>query len=275
MKKSKFLNKSKLLWKSCKYELKENKKSFIVYSILRLSIVIILIRNIIIANYEASFTCVLALILMLVPSLVQASFRVDISEKLEIIIYLFIYAAEVLGEIHAFYEIFPFWDKILHIANGFIAAAIGYSLVKLFNNNKDMGVKMSPFFIFFVAFCFSMTVGIFWEFIECFVDFAFGSDTQKDTLVTYVNTIFTSPAGQNIVQKISGIQKTIIITNDSQVVINNGYLDVGLYDTMQDLFVNLLGALVFSVGGYINMKKGKKSIDHGLEITKSQKDKNV
>ena len=39
-----------------------------------------------------------------------------------------------------------------------------------------------------------------------------------------------------------------------------GYLDIGLLDTMKDLFVNFIGAVVFSIIGYFYVKsrgKGK------------------
>ena len=264
---------SKLFLESCKKELRENKRSFIVYVILRASIIVLMIRNIIAGRYETSFVCILALILMFIPSFVQASFHIDISEKLEIIIYLFIYAAEILGEIHAFYIIFPFWDNLLHVINGFVVAAIGYSLATLLNNSEKIEVKLSPFFLAFVAFCFSMTIGVIWEFIEWTIDFIFKTDMQKDTLVNYINTVFTDPTNHNNVQKIPDIASTIIQGKNEQIIIENGYLDIGLYDTMQDLFVNFIGALIFSISGYISIKKGKKSTNYGLKITKQNTDK--
>ena len=40
----------------------------------------------------------------------------------------------------------------------------------------------------------------------------------------------------------------------------DGYLDIGLYDTMEDLFVNFIGALTFSIIGYFSAKSGKNKI---------------
>lgn len=37
-----------------------------------------------------------------------------------------------------------------------------------------------------------------------------------------------------------------------------GYLDIGIHDTMKDLFVNLIGAVVFSIIGYFYVKKRGK-----------------
>ena len=79
-------------------------------------------------NYENVFLCVLTLMLLVIPSLVQVTFKVELPTVLEIIILIFIFAAEILGEISEFYLLFPFWDTVLHTINGFLAAAIGFSL---------------------------------------------------------------------------------------------------------------------------------------------------
>ena len=84
-------------------------------------------------NYENVFLCILTLILFLVPSFIQMNYHIKLPDTLEVIILLFIFAAEILGEIHAFYLEFPFWDTMLHTLNGFLAAAIGFSMVDILN----------------------------------------------------------------------------------------------------------------------------------------------
>ena len=95
---------------------------------------------------------------------------------------LFIFSAEILGEISSFYVLFPFWDTTLHTLNGFLAAAIGFSLVDLLNRSDRVKFDLSPLFLSITAFCFSMTIGVLWEFFEFAMDQFFALDMQKDTI---------------------------------------------------------------------------------------------
>ena len=115
-------------------------------------------------NYENVFLCIITLVLMVMPSIVQITFKVELPTTLEIIILVFIFAAEILGEISEFYLVFPFWDTVLHTLNGFLAAAIGLSLVDLLNRSERTVFNLSPLFTAIVALCFSMTLGVVWEF---------------------------------------------------------------------------------------------------------------
>jgi hypothetical protein len=94
-----------------------------------------------------------------------------------------------LGEINAFYVKIPVWDTILHTTNGFLMAAIGFALIDLFNRSDRFSIKMSPYFVAFFAFCFSMTVGVLWEFFEFSMDWFFRLDMQKDWIVPAINSV--------------------------------------------------------------------------------------
>ena len=118
--------------KALAMEIREHKSTFIVYSVLRLAVIAVGILQFFNGNYENVFLCILTLILLMVPSFIQLAFKVELPTTLEIIILLFIFAAEILGEIDDYYLLFPFWDTMLHTINGFLAAAIGFSLVTLF-----------------------------------------------------------------------------------------------------------------------------------------------
>ena len=152
-------------------ELREHRSSFIVYFTLRILVIATLVLQLLNRNYENVFLCALTLLLLVMPSLVQVTFKVELPTTLEIIILVFIFAAEILGEISEFYLVFPFWDTVLHTVNGFLAAAIGFSLVDLLNRSERTVFNLSPLFTAIVAFCFSMTIGVVWEFFE------FGMDT--------------------------------------------------------------------------------------------------
>ena len=231
-------------------ELREHKISFVVFSILRLLILFCMIRQFFLGNYEGFFLAILSLLLLFLPSIAQITFRIELPVGLEIILMIFVFAAEILGEINRFYIIIPFWDSILHTLNGFLAASVGFSLIVLLNKNKDVAFEASPAFIAIVAFCFSMTIGVLWEFFEFFMDQAFQLDMQKDTVVHTVSSILLNTTGANVPVRITGITDTAV--NGQQLGID-GYLDIGLIDTMKDLFVNFIGAAVFSLIGFFSL----------------------
>ena len=238
-------------------ELREHRSSFIVYFTLRALVIATMILQILNRNYENVFLCALTLLLLIMPSLMQITFRVELPTTLEIIILIFIFAAEILGEIREFYLIFPFWDTALHTLNGFLAAAIGFSLVDLLNRSERTVFNLSPLFTAIVAFCFSMTIGVVWEFFEFGMDQLAGFDMQKDTVIHAIRSVTLDPAGHNVPYEISGITETVV---NGQELGLGGYLDIGLIDTMQDLIVNFIGAFVFSVIGFFYVKnrgKGK------------------
>ena len=238
-------------------ELREHRSSFIVYFTLRVLVIATMILQILNRNYENVFLCALTLLLLIMPSLMQITFRVELPTTLEIIILIFIFAAEILGEIREFYLIFPFWDTALHTLNGFLAAAIGFSLVDLLNRSERTVFNLSPLFTAIVAFCFSMTIGVVWEFFEFGMDQLAGFDMQKDTVIHVIRSVTLDPAGHNVPYEISGITETVV---NGQELGLGGYLDIGLIDTMQDLIVNFIGAFVFSVIGFFYVKnrgKGK------------------
>lgn len=231
---------------------REHKALFAVYFLLRLSVVLILIAQILNNDWENAFYCVLALVLMLVPSFIETNWHIDIPDTLEIIVLLFIYAAEILGELRAYYINVPFWDTMLHTITGFLAAAVGFSLCDIFNRNDNIKFSLSPFFLAFVAFCFSMTVAVCWEFFEFSGDQLFGADMQKDTIIHTIHTVELDPTLSNRVVTIDGI--TEVYFQDGTSLGLGGYLDIGLIDTMKDLFVNFIGAVVFSFIGFFYTK---------------------
>ena len=232
-------------------EIKKHKKTFTLFVILRALVIAVMVAQIFNKNYENVFLCLLTLVLFMVPSFIQRNFHIEIPDTLEIIILLFIFAAEILGEISEYYIHFKHWDTMLHTLNGFLAAAIGFSMVDILNKNEKFKFMLSPFFLSVVAFCFSMTIGVLWEFYEFGVDLFLGFDTQKDTVLTSINSVLLNPDGINVPYMIKNI--TSVAVNGQELGIG-GYVDIGLYDTMMDLFVNFIGASVFSVIGYFYVK---------------------
>ena len=235
---------------------KENRKAFIVFSILRIMVILVMVRSFFRGEYESFYLCVLTILLLMIPAIVKLRFRIALPQTLEIIIYCFIFAAEILGEINSFYTLIPVWDTILHTINGFLAAAIGFSLVVLLNNEDNVAFHLSPLYLCLVAFCFSMTIGVLWEFSECFMDLFFHVDAQKDMIIHNINSVLLNPSGLNEVVRIKDIHDVTV--NGVSLGID-GYLDIGLLDTMSDLFVNFIGAVLFSVFGYHYTSRRKRN----------------
>lgn len=250
---------------------KENKATFIIFTILRILIVVIMVRSIFIGNYEGVFTCILTLLLLLIPSFLKGALRISIPPLFESIIYLFIFSANILGELAHFYAHIPIWDTMLHTLNGFLFAAVGYSTVDLLNRSSKK-IKLSPLYLTLVAFCVSMTIGVLWEFFECGMDLFFGTDMQKDFIVDTIRSTKLDPTNNQNVIVVKDIVNTTITTRSGEVtVIDGGYLDIGILDTMKDLFVNFIGAIVFCVFGFIYEKVGRKNktaamVVEGLKI---------
>ena len=238
---------------------RSNRKMFVFYSILRTMVFLTMIRSIVTGNYENVWICLLSLALFLLPGLLEDTLKIEIPPLFEGIIFGFIFAAEILGEIDHYYVRFPGWDTILHTMNGFLCAAIGFSMVYVLNRSRKE-ISLSPFYLTLVAFCFSMTIGVMWEFFECGMDMFFSMDMQKDFIVRSFSSVTLDPANSGTRVLVKDIIDTVIHTGSgTDFTVEGGYLDIGILDTMKDLFVNLIGAVVFSVIGYFTLRNEKPS----------------
>ena len=225
---------------------------FAVYLILRIVVLLTLVSSIIRGEYENAFVCLLVLVLFMLPFFIQQNFGIELPSTLEIIILLFIFASEILGELGCFFITYPNWDSILHTTTGFLCAATGFALIDILNRNSKIKFELSPVYVSLVAFCFSMTIGVLWEFFEFGMDRLFLMDMQKDTIIHSITSVMLDPTNMNIPVTIGDI--TSVAVNGQELGFG-GYLDIGLYDTMEDLFVNFIGALVFSFIGYFYIKR--------------------
>ena len=247
--------------KLVKMAYKETKRSSLaIYLILRFLVIVCMVLQLLKGNINNALLCLLSLILLFAPLFIQNKFAITLPSGLEITIYFFIFAAEILGEINNFYGIIPYWDTILHTINGFLAAAVGFSLIDLLNKNSK-NVNLSPFYLCLVAFCFSMTIGVLWEFFEYSSDKFLDMDMQKDTVVKKISSVTLNPSGKNKAIVVSSIGKTVIYDENGYLLenIDGGYLDIGLNDTMKDLLVNFIGAVVFCSFVYLALKQNKKN----------------
>lgn len=243
---------------------------FAVYVVLRLIVVAELVLSILRGEYESAFICLLVLVLFILPFFIQQNFGIQLPTTLEIIILLFIFAAEILGELEGYFITYPDWDTMLHTTTGFLCAATGFALIDILNRNSRIKFHLSPIYVALAAFCFSMTVGVLWEFFEFGMDRLFHLDMQKDTVVQSITSVMLDPTNSNTPITIDGIHSVAVNGNDLGF---DGYLDIGLYDTMEDLFVNFIGAVTFSVIGYFYIKhRGKGKLARAFIPTLSEQE---
>lgn len=199
--------------------------------------------GIIFVKYRFIFMSILSFLFYFLISFVKRLFNFEISFVFEFIMKFFIFLALICGEILNFYSYISFFDNFLHFFAGFISGCFGLSIFSYFIFRCKSNVFLRGLFIL----SFSMMIGVFWEFFEFGVDRVFSFDMQKDTLVESVNSVYLNDSNLNSVFSISDILYTIIYTEDSFIEVQGGYLDIGLYDTLEDMRFNMFGALVLLI----------------------------
>ena len=255
---------------------KEEPAAFWTYVVLRFIVILILIRCILRGDIESAFVCVLVLVIYLLPQFVENRLNIDIPTTLEVVIFVFVFAAEILGELQSYFIKYSNWDTILHTSSGFLCAAVGFSLVDLLNRSDNVKVQLSPGYLAITAFCFSMTIGILWEFIEFSADRLFLLDMQKDTIVNQISSVSLDPTYSNISITVKG-KKDVNLDTDSgeQALGLGGFLDIGLYGSKEGLFVKFDGAVVFSVVAFFECKSEKRPLTTALTLRRKKKPQNT
>lgn len=252
------------------------KSTVAVYLILRMLVIATIVIQAVHGNYYNVLLCVLTLVLFLIPAFVDRRLNIKLPSVLEIIILLFAFSAEILGEINNFYGTFQSWDTMLHTLNGFMMAAIGFALIDILNNDPHFHFTASPLFVAFVAFCFSMTVGVVWEFFEFSMDYFFHTDMQKDFIYGTIASVNTAvnPGGENSAVVIENVRTTLdgVVNGEAVQFKYNGYIDIGIKDTMKDLMVNCLGAVIFSILGVFYIKGRGKLAEKFMPTLKTEED---
>lgn len=274
---TKLLGRLRAFFKAYSKNVHANKLSFAIYTTMSLITVAVIALTALSGQFESTFTAVLSLILFLLPTFVEERLRIRLPVALEIVAVLFVFCANILGEIAAFYTKIPFWDDILHYTSGFIFAAFGFALVEIFNRNGRFDFHLSPIFLSVVALCFAVTVGVLWEFFEFGADFLLHTDMQKDFIVENIYSAEMNPDGQ-APKIMENVLQTVITTKDGAIYVVDGYLDIGLLDTMKDLFVDFAGAVLFCVFGYFyasHSGKGRIAKQFIPRVKSEQREENI
>ena len=192
------------------------------------------------------FISLLTLIIFFLLEYLEKLLKLELSFSLKLLLVIFIFSAQVFGEILNFYFVVSFWDNILHLVAGFISACFGFSIIYCWGlkSNKE---KTTFFISFIFLICFSITMSVLWEFFEFSMDRYLGFDMQKDTYVDRINTASFENDDEDFVDSINNILYTDIYFDNDFYRIDNGYLDIGLIDTMEDMFFNVIGSLFFGI----------------------------
>lgn len=164
--------------------------------------------------------CILGLFAMTLPGLLSHRFQIEIPSGMLILYAVFLYGAIFLGEVRSYYYTVPHWDTILHTFSGGMLGALGFSFVSLLNKTDKIPLNLSPIFVAIFAFCFAVTLGVFWEIYEFTFDGVLHLNMQK----------FALESGEQLLGR------------------------AALQDTMKDLIVDCLGAFIMALIGYISLK---------------------
>lgn len=162
--------------------------------------------------------CILGVIAFFLPNIISKSLKLEIPPTMYFVYLFFLYGSIYLGEVSDFYYRFKNWDTLLHFISSMLLGSIGFSIVQLLNNNSK-NMSLSPIFITIFAICFAITIGVVWEIYEYTTDGLLGMNMQN----------FALKDGTELIGR------------------------AALVDTMNDLIVDLSGATLMSVLGYLSI----------------------
>ena len=168
--------------------------------------------------------CILGLVTIHLPSILERRLRFELPGLLYGFYIVFLYCAIFLGEVRSFYYLFPRWDSMLHFFSSMMTGFFGLMVVTILNRDRHVSMNLSPLFVCLFAFCFSVTIGSLWEIYEFLGDGLFGLNMQK----------FMTAQGE------------LLVGHDA------------MRDTMKDIIVDVLGALLASVIGMISIRRGTR-----------------
>lgn len=206
----------------------------------------LLARSLICGNWRHVLYSVITFAFMFLPELVIFGLKLDVPDSLSIVYVVMLFSANILGELVELYILLPVWDSLLHFISGFFIALLGCSLYELMTGETPKPLPAALF-----AFMSAIVFSVLWEYFEYFMDSVFHTDMQKDRLLSSVSSILLNPDGINV-----------SVTREAGSVIVNGevwpgYIDIGLHDTMNDMLIASLGALIASVFCFFNEKNSR------------------
>lgn len=194
------------------------------------TVVLMLVRQ----EYGRLPLALATIVLVLLPSVAERLLRWHF--PLPMYLTCLVYSiGPMLGQCHKFYYLFPCWDKLLHVTAGVLFAIFGYILFHRLGGTEKTRLLAGLF-----ALLFSMGISVCWEFVEFGADRLLGCDMQDDMIVT---SIHSYALGEEL-GVIGSIDEVQSVTINGTPLPFEGYLDIGLTDTMLDMLLETGGALL-------------------------------
>lgn len=191
--------------------------------------------------------CAATPLLLCLPRLAERLLRMRLSAMVRIFALLFT-IGPLLGHAYDFYYVIPWWDNLLHMISGILFALLGYYLPDLIDRQNT---RHSALLKYMSAICFALATAAVWEFLEYGMDQLFNMDMQQDSIVNNITSYYFG-SQMGLTGAVGNIQSVIINGVDIGL---NGYLDIGLHDTMTDMLVCALGAASFCLVQLFNKSK--------------------
>ena len=220
--------------------------------LLTIIVVLIMIRQIMLQEWERTFLCVFTLVVFSIPTIIDKRYKIKLPIGIEMSIYAITFCTEILGEIQEYYINITGWDKLMHFLSGMALSAIFIFIISVVDK-EDRKLNVPNFYKAVAVFCFSVTILVLWEFLEFGADNIFGKDMQKDTFITKITSVSLNE--DKINKPVTVNIKNLKINNEDYLKQYGGYLDIGLYDTMYDLLLGTFGSVIYSIGIYFYIKK--------------------
>ena len=202
--------------------------------LMRVVVIFYLIIGIIKWNTTTVVAALVSLVLMTITSYLKKKLNLD--KKLELLIYIFIITTEVLGQIYHFYTRVPIFDIIIHTYSSFVISYIALIIIKKH--------KLPKIITILFIFSFAMMCESIWEIFEFGTDHLLKTDMQKDTIINEITSCYLSEDKDT---PTTMVVDNVVVNNISFTDKYNGYLDIGLYDTISDMSCALVGALIFII----------------------------
>ncbi len=181
------------------------------------------------AGLSNLFLVVLTTGAILTPWIIESRYDIDIPDFLEVVLLGMLFIAVFLGFMNDYYENVKNFDKFTHALSGVTLSVVAFQTLYIFNQSKKNNFRISSFAMSIFAYTFSITLLVIWEFYEFFIDtISFNIDNAD---------------GRNM-QRYQWVNESISFPQD-----------YGLYDTMIDLLVGSVGALVVVIIGYLLIRR--------------------
>lgn len=205
------------------------KKIFLLFKVVViLNLLLCLVRR----EWIATFICLFNFALFFIADYLQS--KIYYNHFIKVLIYIFLIFSLVGGEVYYLYNKIWYFDIFLHTLSSFIVSGLFLYLCKF------LGFYGNKILLILCIFSFAMMVAALWEITEFSIDRIFGTDMQKDTIVTDIDSVLLSSDGISVVNK--KISRMSI--GDYSI---DGYLDIGLYDTIGDMMCAIAGSMIYII----------------------------